>query len=52
MSRSQLLSINPEKDDDEESKEKSLAVKLTTTLEGAALPNPIFNQGTMEQYLK
>jgi hypothetical protein len=52
------LPFNPEKGEDQESKDKSVAVKLTTTLEGAGPPNPtteyfqIFNQGTTEQYFK
>jgi hypothetical protein len=46
------ITFNPEKEKDEESKEKSVAVKLTATLAGIALRNltteylHIFNQGT------
>jgi hypothetical protein len=47
-----------EKDKDEDPKERSVAVKITTNLAGEALPNPttefqpIFNRGTVEQYFK
>jgi hypothetical protein len=46
------------KDKDQDPKDKSIVVKLTTNLTGEALPNrtnglwPIFKQGTVEQYFK
>jgi hypothetical protein len=47
-----------DKDKDEDPKEKSVVVKLTTNLAGETLPNPttefqpIFNRSAVEQYFK
>jgi hypothetical protein len=52
------ITFFPEKEKEEETKDKSVAVKLTTNLEGAPLPNPTtdyskkINQGNVEQYFK